>query len=354
MVNMFVPYSGGLRNLYYLILCICSTLALLLLARDGHASPQKPAQEISAPKQSASPAITKVFTPDMIGVDRAYLEQFTGIARITDTFFHTASYRVDGCDIKVYFGGPSGGAVVAFAMDVDEHCTFDLAPFIQKQKPVQVNRLTFGDFDQVIGYYTQYYADCLGLCGNAYDPSVYSHYSGPHALGFLEVMVSSTGSYKGMFAWQEIMQAQKGDEWIIEQRYNCEPQSFTNEAKKLFAHDPIERIEIGYDLLDHHALGRNCGALAQSDAQKLAEEEAELEAIFSPDYIVIGHLSVNANDGYANLRSGPGTKHPVLCELPNGSALELIRREGNWYYVALADNLLETGYVHKSQVVVSD
>ncbi|MBO4903458.1 MAG: SH3 domain-containing protein, partial [Lachnospiraceae bacterium] len=61
---------------------------------------------------------------------------------------------------------------------------------------------------------------------------------------------------------------------------------------------------------------------------------------------------VNASDGYANLRTGPGTEYDVICRVPNGHDLEVYRKKGtsksgkNWLkvtYFTEADN--EDGYM---------
>ncbi|MCR4789279.1 MAG: SH3 domain-containing protein [Lachnospiraceae bacterium] len=41
-----------------------------------------------------------------------------------------------------------------------------------------------------------------------------------------------------------------------------------------------------------------------------------------PEYL----LYVNASDGYANLRTGPGTEYDVICKVPNGGELEVYKK----------------------------
>ena len=42
---------------------------------------------------------------------------------------------------------------------------------------------------------------------------------------------------------------------------------------------------------------------------------------------------VASSDGYANFRTGPGTKHSIIAPLNNGTKLEVISKTGSWYYV---------------------
>ena len=66
-----------------------------------------------------------------------------------------------------------------------------------------------------------------------------------------------------------------------------------------------------------------------------------------PEYLIY----VEAPDGYANLRTGPGTEYDVICQIPNGGELEVYREDATstngkkWIKVAYyreADN--EDGY----------
>ncbi len=81
------------------------------------------------------------------------------------------------------------------------------------------------------------------------------------------------------------------------------------------------------------------------EADSLSNREA-LEVI--PEYLRF----VNASDGYANLRTGPGTEYDVICRVPNGHDLEVYRKKGtsksgkSWLkvtYFTEADN--EDGYM---------
>ena len=78
-----------------------------------------------------------------------------------------------------------------------------------------------------------------------------------------------------------------------------------------------------------------------------------------PEYL----LYVKSSDGYANLRTGPGTEYDVICQIPNGKDLEVYREDPvskngkNWIKVAYfteADNEdgyeWLTGWIAESQV----
>lgn len=249
---------------------------------------QSTTQAIPVSTQPGSPLIAQLFIPEMIGVDRAYLEQFTGAARQTqkdviDPDLIKKTYKVDNCDIDIIFGAD---VVVSLGINLSERCTFDLAPFIQEQKSIAAHQLTFGVFDQETSQTSRYYADCLGNCGNAYDPAVYDHFSGSRALQFLEIMVSST-RMNDTYSWERTMRADMGDAWVEDRQYNCEPERYTPKARELFANENIQRIEIGRGLLENHYLLNDCN-------KTLPEEQAHIQYPYRVDIGAHGEFSLTS------------------------------------------------------------
>ena len=81
------------------------------------------------------------------------------------------------------------GSIRYLHLDLNPECTFDLNKFLDTKLPPP-HYMTFGQFDeQEIG--GRFYADCLTSCGNAYDPSVYEYWQGPHVSQFLEVTLEA-------------------------------------------------------------------------------------------------------------------------------------------------------------------
>ncbi|WP_148113747.1 hypothetical protein [Saezia sanguinis] len=179
----------------------------------------------------------------------AYLEQFTGVARNTDTHFNTKTYLVDGCELQA---GYADASITALTLTLSPQCAFDLAPFAisQQAEPIPAHTLTFGTFNNLFGDSVTYYADCLTHCGNAYDPATYALHEGPRATGFLEIMVSSTGPYESAHQWAQVMLEHEGDEWVDETQFNCNPYKYRDVARELYKDQPIEKITIGHELLD--------------------------------------------------------------------------------------------------------
>jgi cell wall-associated NlpC family hydrolase len=60
--------------------------------------------------------------------------------------------------------------------------------------------------------------------------------------------------------------------------------------------------------------------------------------------------SATTNNSSVSLRNGPGTKYAILGRLPNGSALNLLGKQGSWYKVQTAAGT--TGWVAAGYVAV--
>jgi hypothetical protein len=90
-----------------------------------------------------------------------------------------------------------------------------LSKFVDSYAPVPGKPLTFGAFDESSGRDFVFSADCLTLCGNAYEPSVYALWDGPHAVSYmqvlLEAMLSSDEAIAASDVWaNQIVKAKGG------------------------------------------------------------------------------------------------------------------------------------------------
>ena len=85
--------------------------------------------------------------------------------------------------------------------------------------------------------------------------------------------------------------------------------------------------------------------------------DSETEEGTIPEYFIY----VKTSDGYANLRTGPGTEYDVICRIPDGEALEVYREDATakngkrWLKVAYCVSVDEekadwvTGWIAESQ-----
>ena len=58
--------------------------------------------------------------------------------------------------------------------------------------------------------------------------------------------------------------------------------------------------------------------------------------------------SVITRNDTSNIRSGPGTTHPVLFSVEKGIPFKVLKRKDNWIHIEHADG--DKGWIHKSLV----
>lgn len=212
--------------------------------------------------------LAQVFDPEMIGADVAYFEQVTGPA--WQTYGDTKYYKVDGCEVTATI---AGGSIRSLGMrNLSSQCTFNLDKFLPNfaGKLPSPHSMTFGEFDSATGMSGQFYADCLGNCGNASDPVVYEHWYGSRADQNLEVVLGVVLVGDGIAAsmtWEDAMEKVEGRYWIIDKQFNY-TRKYDAVAHQAFQNVRISKITIGYDLLSwlctsmYAPLDRqNCGRL---------------------------------------------------------------------------------------------
>ncbi len=200
-------------------------------------------------------SVEEIFTPDFIGADTAYLEHFTGPARVTRD--NGKEYLLNGCRINTY---TANGSIRALELTLSPKCSFDLNNFIAHNKenpaPWPANSLKFGDLPAP----TTFFADCFGIaCGNAFDPVIYEHYNGSRVENFIEVLASSTqASYGWTSQWAADMAEREGEDWMMYGQYNCDPYKHRKIAERHLTPDKIEKVMIGYDLILLKDLQQDC------------------------------------------------------------------------------------------------
>ncbi|MBQ6968128.1 MAG: SH3 domain-containing protein [Lachnospiraceae bacterium] len=94
----------------------------------------------------------------------------------------------------------------------------------------------------------------------------------------------------------------------------------------------------------------------ETDSSNIQSDNTEEETI--PEYFVY----VEAADGYANLRTGPGIEYDIICQIPNGESLEVYRGDATakngkkWLKVAYFNGSDDdsdpwiTGWIAESQL----
>lgn len=191
-------------------------------------------------------SVAEVFNGDMLDTNLRYFESIAGVAR--QSFDNQHSYRVEGCEITATV---SGTAVSALRLELSPKCKADIASFIGESfAPPARQPLTFGNFQAATGGLS-FHADCLTMCGNAYDPSVYAHWEGPRAVDFrevlLEVKLVGDDAMDAANRWTQDMEQSMGEDWIIDTQFNCE-RSFDTQAQQHFKTVEVTAITIGSQL----------------------------------------------------------------------------------------------------------
>ncbi|MBT55697.1 MAG: hypothetical protein CMF72_20150 [Mameliella sp.] len=64
---------------------------------------------------------------------------------------------------------------------------------------------------------------------------------------------------------------------------------------------------------------------------------------------------INDPDGYTNVRSGPGTNHPIVLRIDDDEEIEFCETSGSWWEVFYeGEQEWYVGYMHKSRIVLDE
>lgn len=196
---------------------------------------------------STSPLLAQVFNGDMLGTNFRYFESIAGIPRESYDDVHT--FNINNCIVNAT--APSN-KITSLRLEITPHCQADLSSFLHSYAPETRLPLTTGNFIDAAGGGLNYLANCLAGCGNAYDPSVYAHWTGSRATNFIEVLLETTLiNRKALDAadiWREQMERSKGEDYVTDAQFNCN-QDFNSIAHTAFQDVPINAITIGHDLI---------------------------------------------------------------------------------------------------------
>jgi len=209
-------------------------------------------QDKKSPEQNPSIVtegkLAKIFTPETIGTSIRWFESQYDQAKYVEGDRRT--YDFDGCSVTVR-GKESIDSLSLNNMS--SNCNLDLKKMIivggVDTRSLPVYKMTFGKFEKQVGA-GHYGADCLTMCGNAYDPSVWMEWEGPRAMGnlkiTLEVVLVDDAAIDASFQWRDVMVAEQGEDWVIDTKFN-DDHRYDNIARELFKNVPITSITIGRD-----------------------------------------------------------------------------------------------------------
>lgn len=197
--------------------------------------------------------LADVFTGDMLGANQRYFESIAGIPR--ESWMDNHTFKVEDCEVIATMQNEK---VTALRLELTSKCKADLSSFIHDYAPessalpfgLLTKPLTFGQFIAAAGP-VSYSADCLYLCGNAYDPSVYAHWHGPHAAQFLEVMLEvvlvGDEAIQASQTWSNHMMKAVDDTYVINTKFNCDNR-FSEIAEQAFENVAVTAVTVGHSL----------------------------------------------------------------------------------------------------------
>lgn len=242
------------------LLCLVALTALAACSQHGAANnaaaPAKvaavptnspPVNAIAAADYAASHgALARIFTPDILGANVAYLETITGPAFSTEGADRT--YKVDGCKVIV---GVAKGKIANIGIDgVSQHCSFPIAQYFASGYDHPVPPFaTFGDIKD--GFGGHYDADCLALCGNAADPVVTLNYQGSHADNFTSlyaaIPIADEPQLGAYLDWGAKLTAKYGQDYVANGKFHT-GDAMDDVAAKDFAKIHPQTVRVGQDL----------------------------------------------------------------------------------------------------------
>lgn len=186
--------------------------------------------------------VQEVFNADMLGTNQRYFESIAGIPRESNGNDHV--FRVKNCRITATI---KSDKVTALHMDLVNGCEPDLRSFIGEAAPKPGQKIT----PSIFGSDLRYTAECLWMCGNAYDPSAYALWTAPRSEGGLEVLLgfvlAGSDALDASDKWMTQMKKEAGDDYVMNTKFNCDAR-FNNVAEAAFKNVAATSVTIGYGL----------------------------------------------------------------------------------------------------------
>ena len=194
--------------------------------------------------------LSRIFRPEMLNAQIAYLETITGPAlHVGDSFNSVVErdYRVDGCRLKAY---TKGKMAIGYSLDLSSNCSFDLGAFLGNGYS-WTDGLTIGKFvDGAYGEDMRAQSSCINSCGNSVDESVDFTFEGPHSANYLSIVFTvvlvTNQSIDAEQRWETLMRKKEGDDYVLNTRFNCS-KKFDGMAIRAFYKVPVTQITMGYE-----------------------------------------------------------------------------------------------------------
>lgn len=161
----------------------------------------------------AAPSLNAVMATQNLGQPLKSLG--LGVSKESGYLIH--EYTVSGCPLEVEVKDDAPKTIVALSMQVSPKCqTAQLSDILGAKKLPPLSTLTFGQLDALLGP-ARYMADCLTLCGNAYNPAVAARWGSFTA----EVVLVDGPAIDASMRWGKAITDTYGEDYVVDQKFNC-------------------------------------------------------------------------------------------------------------------------------------
>lgn len=240
--------------------------------------PASPSEAAEGAADSAAGAARKVLkallSPSGIGMNLPYVEQQAGPAMRTDG--HTHTFQIEQCTLELTTD-EENRSVKHIRLALTPQCQATSEGLLGAEKPVLLNSLTFQGLSDAYAPGVVM-ADCLHLCGNADDPSVYFMAEGSRAQGFLTLVLEqplvSDAVIEAANRWEAAMVKREGKDWVIDTGFNCEPNKYRDVAMQAMGHLKVAYLSFGDSLITYPSCQKTEGGGADSPAAEAPAEAA--------------------------------------------------------------------------------
>lgn len=183
----------------------------------------------------AAPSVTSVMKTENLGKPLKSL----GLGAPPETEYLIHSYQVNGCKVDVEVKNDLSKTIVALSIAATSSCqSAQLSEVFKGQKTPNLTTLTFGQLTSVMGA-ARYTADCLSLCGNAYDPSVYASWD----VLVAEVVLVNGPAIDASMNWEKAIDSKYGEDYVVDNRFNC-TQEFDALAAQEFKNVKVTKLTL--------------------------------------------------------------------------------------------------------------
>jgi len=199
--------------------------------------------------------LERIFKPDMLQVQVAFLEKITGPAKFVRSNglgVETRSYQVDGCKVEAFVEQTTPGvrAVIRYGLELAPRCNIDFGPFLHNHpntRGLTPARFAKGSY----GAARRVHADCVSTCSpHGVEPTIDLIFDGfmptNNVGAVLTIAFGRTRAGRDAISQlQRLMESREGSDYVAELKFNCD-MKYDEVARKLFADVPVDRVEVGY------------------------------------------------------------------------------------------------------------